>query len=190
VAFGRIAAAAELLRDGFAERALLTDETDDLLGTLIELSDWLAGIAERELGGEVPSDAENDRLWGIGSELEYLWIVASEIGVDDNGFAVPDWDEAAALVTDVFTTSFAYLQLGTGWIDRIYVVVPLGDGRFELAAGAVYSYYEFWRSNSEPRLTDEEWRSMVRDDLTPPRPGWMEPAIVGAEVADVSPVRM
>jgi hypothetical protein len=183
VSFGRIGAAAALVQDGFDARGLLTEETDDLLSTLIELSDWLAGIAARELAGEVATDTENARLLDVGSELEYLWIVASEIQPDEYGFPVPDSDERAGLVTDVFTTSFEHLQLGTGDVEPILVVVPLGDGRFELAEGAVFSYYEFWMSNDTPRLTDEEWRSMLNEDDLPPRPQWIEPIIVGAEIA-------
>lgn len=188
VAFGRIAAAAALVRDGFDDRGLLTEETDDLLATLVELSDWLAGIAARELAGEVATDTENVRLLDIGSELEYLWIAASEIELDEYGFAVPDWDERAGLVTDVFTTSFEHLQLGTGDVESISVIVPLGDGRFELAEGAVFSYYEFWMSNDTPRLTDEEWRAVLDEARTggdlPARPQWVETFLVGAEVAN------
>ncbi len=181
VAFGRIAAAAGLLRDGFAERDLLTDGTDDLLGTLIELSDWLGGIATRELAGTVASDSENQRLRDIGSELEYLWIVSSDIELNDYGAAIPDVDERAGLVTDIFTTSFDYLQLGTGDVQSISVIVPIGDGRFELAEGQVASYYEFWRSTSEPRLTDEEWRSWLsNDEPLPDRPEWAAPFLVEA----------
>ncbi len=189
VAFGRIASAAGLLRDGFADRALLTDETEDLLATLIELSDWLGGIASRELQGIVASDGENDRLRDIGSELEYLWIASSEIELNEFGYAVPDLDERAALVTDIFTTSFDYLQLGTGGVDTIYVIVPLGDGRFELAEGQVFSYYEFWRSSDEPRLTDEEWRMLVRERTTPPRPRWTASFLFGAQIAEGPSVR-
>jgi hypothetical protein len=183
VAFGRIAAAAALVRDGFDARGLLTDETDDLLATLIELSDWLAGIAADELAGEVADDADNARLLDIGSELEYLWIASSEIELNEYGYAVPDWDERAGLVTDVFTTSFEHLQLGTGNPEAIFVIVPLGDGRFELAQGAVMSYYEFWMPNDIPRLTDEEWRAMLIDDDLPRRPQWVDPFVVGADVA-------
>jgi hypothetical protein len=186
VAFGRIAAAAELLRDGFAERDLLTPDTDDLLGTLIELSDFLGAIATRELAGQVATDAENERLDGIGSELEYLWIASSDIQPDEFGQIVPDYKAIAGLVTDVFTNPEEYLQLGTGGVDTVYVIVPIGDGRFELAVGRVASYYEFWRASSEPRLTDEEWRTYFAGDTTaslPPRPRWVAPFLVGGDVA-------
>jgi len=194
VAFGRIAAAAELLRDGFADRDLLTPETDDLLATLIELSDFLGGIATRELAGQVATDAESERLDGIGSELEYIWIASSELTPDQSGQTVPGVDERAGLVTDVFTASFEYLQLGTGGVDEIYVIVPIADGRFELAVGQVASYYEFWRDTAQPRLTDEEWRAMVTaaqqtDGPMPQRPQWVDVFLVGGDVATEPIVR-
>ena len=190
VAFDRIVAAAELLRAGFADRDLLTPETDDLLSTLIELGDWLGGIATLELDGVVASDSENERLGGIGSELEYLWLASSDIELDGSGPPVPDIDERAGLVTDVFTTSFEYLQLGTGAVNTIYVIVPIGDGRFELAAGYVSSYYEFWRSSSEPRLTDEEWRMLIRDEQLPLRPSWNAAFVLSDHVSEEPIVRM
>ena len=183
MSFERIAAAARLLRDGFSERQLLTPQTDDLLATLIELSEWLGGIARRELAGQVPTDAENARLFDIGSELEYLWIASEDIELDELGQAVPDWTERAGLVTDVFTNTNDHLQLGTGAIDEIHVIVPLGDGRFELAYGQVYSFYEFWRSNAESRMTDEEWKAIVSDGTTPPHPAWTDAFLTGGDVA-------
>ena len=77
-------------------------------------------------------------------------------------------------MTDVFTTSFARLQLATGRIDEIDVIVPLGDGRFELAVGFVPSYYEFWHPASELRFTDEEWHALLLDwdAELPLRPSW------------------
>jgi hypothetical protein len=193
VAFGRISAAAGLLRDGFAERDLLTPQTDDLLATLIELSDWLGGIAQRELAGAVANDSENDRLGRIGSELEYLWYASSDLALDTTGQTILAPDVQAALVTDIFTTSFEYLQLATGRIDTIHVVVPIGDGRFELATGYVPSYYEFWRPSTEPRLTNEEWRSILNDwetDRTPLRPRWTSSFLISERIADEPIVRM
>ena len=96
-------------------------------------------------------------------------------------------------MTDVFTTSFEYLQLGTGDVDTIYVVVPIGDGRFELAVGQVASYFEFWREGTAPRLTDEEWRTIVTDGQAggpmPQRPRWVDPFLVGGDVATEPIVR-
>ncbi len=92
----------------------------------------------------------------------------------------------AGLVTDIFTTTFEYLQLGTGRIDEIHVIVPIGDGRFELATGYVPSYYEFWRSSGEPRLTDEEWRAILDDSDSSPlplRPRWTSSFLVSDHIS-------
>jgi len=95
---------------------------------------------------------------------------------------VPQGDESAAVVADIFRSSFEYLELGTGWIDTIYVIAPDGAGGFQLAQGGVYSYYEFWRPVSEQRLTDEEWRQMLADGSQPPRPSWQEPLLASVGV--------
>ena len=68
---------------------------------------------------------------------------------------------------------------------------PLVDGRFELAKGAVSSYYEFRWPTSEQRLTDEAWRAMLESasqgDAGQPvdRPSWQAPFLVGAKIAKV-----
>jgi hypothetical protein len=66
------------------------------------------------------------------------------------------------------------LEIGTGYFDRIYVVVPNDQGAFQVASGGVYSYYEFpWPTTD--RLNDQQWRQMLRDDAAPDRPAWQEP---------------
>jgi hypothetical protein len=186
VAFGRIAAVAALARDGLVARDLLTADSIALLGAVEELCSWLAGIAADELAGEVTSDDDLVRLAGIGSELELLWFESSDIDKDMG--VVPSQDDRAALVADIFRSSFEYLELGTGWIDTIYVLVPDPDGEFQVAIGGVYSYYEFWRSDSELRLTDEEWHALLDAGAQPPRPAWQAPILVGGNVATTTPV--
>lgn len=172
VAFGRIAAIAQLALDGLGARGLLDDAATERFETLVELSSWLAGIAADELAGERTSDMDNERLRGIGFELELLWYETSDI---EPFITIPQGDESAALVADIFRSSFDYLELGTGWIDTIYVIVPDGAGGFQLAQGGVYSYYEFWRPVDQQRLTDEEWRGMLLEGSQPERPAWQAP---------------
>ena len=188
VAFLRLAAGASLLRDGMVQRNLLDATDRDVLDRLIELATWLGGVATRELAGKVVDDQENDRLSGIGSELEYLWLATADLGgVED--YPVADPEGSDALVADIYRSSGAYLELATGFVDTIYVIVPIADGRFELAEGAVYSYYEFRRPSSELRLTDEEWRSMLASSaraggsMPVQRPSWEAPFLVGTKVA-------
>ena len=63
------------------------------------------------------------------------------------------------------------LEIGTGRIDRIYVLVPDDQGNFQVAVGGVYSYYEFLNPPGQ-RLTDEEWRACSTTDKAPARPSW------------------
>lgn len=180
VSFGRLAGAAALLRDGMLARDLLTEADVALLDTFTELTQWLASLATRELAGQVASDAENERLGSIGSELEYLWFAAADTSSVE-GTPIASFEDSDAVVADIYRSSFFYLELGTGAVDTIYVVVPLGDGRFELAVGGVSSYYEFRRPTAELRLTDEEWRAMLQQSTSPvERPAWQVPFLVGA----------
>jgi hypothetical protein len=189
VAFLRLAAAGSLLRDGMAQRNLLPAADRDTLDTFVELATWLGGVATRELAGRVVNDTENSRLQGIGSELEYLWFATSDLS-DVQGY--PGVGEGSdALVADVFRSSFAYLEEATGFVDTLWVIVPIADGRFELARGAVYSYHEFRWPAGSPRLTDSEWRSMLDATVgeTPvapiARPSWQAPFLLGAPIASI-----
>ena len=78
----------------------------------------------------------------------------------------------AALIADVATDpNGQVLEVGTGNIDEIFVVVPI-EGELRLTKGAVYSYYEFaWPMDD--RLTDKKWWDMIDDFENPPqRPEW------------------
>jgi hypothetical protein len=77
------------------------------------------------------------------------------------------------VVADIMSNPSEALEIGTGYIDRIYVLVPNDDGQFQVARGGVYSYYEFWVPRDQ-RLTDEEWRQMLVDGGAPARPYWTE----------------
>ncbi len=52
------------------------------------------------------------------------------------------------------------------------MIVPDVQG-FQVATGAVYSYYEFWQPRAD-RLTDEQWWEMIENDDLPPRPFWVQ----------------
>jgi hypothetical protein len=72
------------------------------------------------------------------------------------------------------------LEVATGRFDRIFVLVPDDSGRFQVAAGGVYSYYEFTSPPGE-RLTDGEWRAMLDAGTAPARPSWEEVIIAHAK---------
>jgi hypothetical protein len=167
VVFGRLAAMADLTRAGLDERDLLTDEHASLLRDAADLFGFLDRIARDELAGAPISESDNQRLTNIGGELEFFWFRTS----DQAATGEPETDEDAAIVADVASDATNVLEVGTGRIDRIYVLVPDDEGGFQVAVGGVYSYYEFPQPAGE-RLTDELWRAMLDAGDQPPRPGW------------------
>ncbi len=177
VAFTRLANAVVLARDGLASRGLLPDDIRNLFDDIGALSSKLAMLAADELQGRPISEEDNYLLQAIGGWLEFIWLRSSDVD-DETGTPSPE-DQEDALIADVFRSTFDVLELGTGRIDRIYVLVPDDDGGFQVARGGVYSYYEFWRPADLGRLTDEEWRDMLRTGAAPARPEWQRAFLAG-----------
>jgi hypothetical protein len=171
VAFGRLDAVVDLLADGLSERGLLTDESRTLLTELSGVLERLQRLAEEELGGRAISDDDNAWLETIGSTIEAFWLRTAD--TDPATLQPSSSDQDAAVIADIFTTTFEALEVATGRIDTIYVLVPNDEGRFELAQGGVYSSYEFWQPAAQ-RLTDEEWRAMLDGGTQPERPAWQD----------------
>jgi hypothetical protein len=167
VVFGRLDAMAELMLAGMSERDLLTVEQSDLLRSAIDLFSFFQRIATDELAGTPISERDNERLTYIGGELEAMWFRTA----DQANTGEPETDDDAAVVADIASGGDSVLEVGTGRIDRIYVLVPDDQGTFQVAVGGVYSYYEFTSPAGE-RLTDELWRSMLDSGDAPDRPAW------------------
>jgi hypothetical protein len=174
VAFARLAAVADLMREGLAGRDLLTTEADGLLTDLAELESFFARIARDELDGEPISDEDNQRLAAIAHEFEGLWWRTS----DQGRFGQGSLDDDSAIIADISRGFQQVVEIGTGRVEPILVIVPDDRGGFQLAIGAVYSYYEFLQPLSD-RLTDEAWRQMLDSGNAPERPAWEDAFLPG-----------
>jgi hypothetical protein len=171
VAFARLAAVADLMRQGLDERGLLTNAQAKLLRDVIALDRFLERIARDELAGKAISKQDNDRLTYLGGELEALWWRTADLKPSPQAF--PTNNAQDALIADISSSPKGVLEVATGRIDRIYVLVPDDDGTFQVAVGGVYSYYEFTTPPGE-RLTDEAWRAKLAAGQAPERPAWEE----------------
>jgi hypothetical protein len=187
VAFGRLSAMATLTRDGLASRDLLPKDTQRLLTDYITMVDRLGRLAADELAGKPietggkQSDpgfwkSDNEWLRSIGGTLEGFWWRSG----DQLNTNHPIRDDDAAIIADIGRGVDLdkgidqVLEVGTGRIDRIFVLVPDDQGTFHVASGGVYSFYEFpWPTSK--RLTDEQWWKMLRSDDAPERPAWEAP---------------
>ena len=90
-------------------------------------------------------------------------------------------DKHVAVVADVYTANAdnnpeprrSVLYEAVGPADEVYVVVEI-DGYLYLTRGAVFSYREFQRPLSDPRMTDEEWQQMLKQKPATGTPQWMD----------------
>jgi hypothetical protein len=175
VVFERIAAAADLLRRGLTDRDLIDTTMTGVISELEDEMELLSRVARSELAAEPISEEDNMRLQRVASWLESIWLYTSDldvVGVDGGP------DEDSALVADIFRSmTEGALEVATGRVDSIYVIVPDAGGGFQVAKGGVYSFYEFWQDPAD-RLTDEQWRAMLEAGNVPERPGWADVFLV------------
>ncbi len=122
-------------------------------------------IAAKELSGEPISMEENDV---ISNCLGLVECMSLETPSNFPNSEMPKPPVIAA----VSGAGDKVLEVGVGYVDRIYVVVPL-ENTFEVAQGGVFSFYEFAQPRGQ-RLTDEEWRAKLADGSAPPLPGWAD----------------
>ena len=157
--YARLAALTKATSDGLAGYGLLATGDADNLKLLQQLAEKLQVIAEKELREEALTDDEYELIRTYGGQLEHFWQEVYKEDATSERFTGRDFP--AAVVVDVATNpdSQAVLELGTGKVSKIQVVVPV-DGELRVAVGAVYSFYQFEQPMSE-RLTDTEWREMM-----------------------------
>ena len=118
-------------------------------------------IAEKEVKDQPLTADDYHAIAQITSYLNSNLLLDSNIVEDES-----DDSLKMALVTDVATDALAgrVLQVATGTPRRIYVFVDDKQSGPRVTVGYVYSYYEFERSLTEGRMTDEEWKKIVYDD--------------------------
>lgn len=169
VAFARLVSATSLLRTGLAQRGLLSPQSGALLDDTAELFGFFARVAHDELAGTPITEADNTRLTDVGGELSAFFWRSSDL--QPGGYPLGDQD--AAIVADIASSPQGVLEVATGHFNRIFVLVPDDSGRFQVAAGGVYAYYEFTNPRGV-RLDDAEWRAKLDAGTAPQRPAWEE----------------
>lgn len=157
--FERFAHLSEATVSGLKGYGMLSKEDEESLNKLGIIANQLLDISEKELKEETLTDEEYDFIRCIGGNLEHFW---NEVAIAQTGNeAIEAKEFPSALVTDIATDpNGAFLEIGTGKIGQVFVVVPV-DGQLKIARGSVYSFYQFERDMNEGRLTDNEWRQMM-----------------------------
>lgn len=173
--YARLASLTDMTIAGLQMQGLLSDKNKTALEQLKALTLELKTISEKELENKTLTNDEYDLIRSYGGQLEHFWL---EVNQDEPAFKASSspqdylTENPAALITDVATDpNGQVLEIGTGRINTIYVVVPI-NGELRLASGGIYSYFEFPQAISS-RLTDTEWRNMLNSGTNPEPPSWI-----------------
>ena len=172
--FYRLAYLAQALAKGLEEHAALSPQLPQAenpvagpltlealltgMGQLGDTFQQLGRIAANELSGRLPtSQDERALIDGCLGPVECYTLQAQSYGQPANLPPVP----VVSAVSGAGDQDI--LEVATGYVDRIYVTIPAGDGSFQLAQGGIFSYYEFLRPRSDP-LTDARWRDQITNE--------------------------
>ncbi|WP_031386110.1 DUF3160 domain-containing protein [Desulfonatronum thiodismutans] len=166
--YARVRALVDKVRTNSARHGAISREVHGKLDEFAGLLAVLTAAAEKELAGEALSPDEYETIWMIGSLLES----AASFPAPEAEYESSRAANGAAVVADVHTdpNSGQVLQVGVGRPFVMYVSM-VRDGRERIAAGPVYSYYEF-KQPMAGRLTNEQWREMLQRDQVPPLQNW------------------
>ncbi len=162
---------------------LQTEKAKAVTERIRELAEFCRDISRKELAGKQLTDEEYEQIEIVGATAENISL---ELVSEDNqmlqGWSdVVSTDKKVAVVADVFTANGdnvaikdrCVLYEGVGPAYEIYVVVEI-DGFLYLTRGAVFSYREFTRLVSDPRMTDEEWQKELMKTPAGGTPVWMK----------------
>ncbi|HDS62804.1 MAG TPA: DUF3160 domain-containing protein [Methanofollis liminatans] len=158
--YNRLHALTAMTREGLSSLDALDPVSERRLQTLETTLDRLTAISVQELEGRPLTNADHAFIRNVGALLD-----GTLTGVDDRA-------KTTAIVADVHTDPYHDLVLeeGVGYTGLVVAACPAPDGSVTLAAGPVFSYYEFTVPLSG-RLTDEAWQARLWQD-PPDRPWW------------------
>ena len=162
--YGRLLALTQMTREGLSDYNTLSAEATERLVNLEDILGRLIEIANKELTNQILSEDDYEYIRNFGKILE-----RAVIGVEQKGIKT-------TLVADVHTHYYLeqlVVEEGVGYVDLIVAVCPAPGGSIFLAAGPVFSYYEFKHPMSD-RLTDETWVDLLASGAKPARPRWFQ----------------
>lgn len=174
--FYQLARLAHVTAEGLRQRGLTgvftaSPDPNGLSQMLNELLDLgarlqsLGDIAARELSGDPLSAADYALIQAPLGPAENRAMAA----LLKNPQLRPDpayrWSSPLGPLPGIAAIDFGgdrLLQVGTGGVDRIYVLVPL-DGKILVAQGGLYSFFEFSQFRAR-QITMESWRQVLIDE--------------------------
>ena len=193
--FYRLAYLAHAISDGLTERDMVGESSYDqinlskLLNDMQNLGDHfrkLGDIAVKELGGIPLVEDDYTLIQSPIGALEERVLRSQFFSQHDTGS--PQSMPSVPVIAAAAGAEEQILQVATGAVDRIYVIVPI-NGEQQIAQGGVFSYYEFPQPRAE-RISDREWRLLLTSD-PPDMPEWTDHLLLsGGNPVDVLAFRV
>ncbi|MFC2055332.1 DUF3160 domain-containing protein [Chloroflexota bacterium] len=190
----RLAYLAHSISDGLTERDMVGESSYDqinlskLLNDMQHLGDHfqkLGDIAVKELQGIPLSEDDYSLIQSPIGALEERVLHSQLFGQHETGS--PQRMPPVPVIAAAAGAEEQILQVATGAVDRIYVIVPI-NGEQQIAQGGVFSYYEFPQPRSE-RISDREWRLLLTSN-PPDMPEWTDHLLLsGGNPIDVQAFR-
>ena len=147
--------------------SVLRNESRKRLGSLEKLLEGFIEIVNKQLSNEELSPKERKFFESVPYELLLIYMNLKGQCIKTSGIA------------DIYTNTQQKLLVegAVGNIDLLIVACPTSDGKAFLAAGPIFSYYEFKHPMAD-RLTDEAWFDILFSENRPERPKWYMPLMV------------
>lgn len=184
--FARAKYAVDYLDAGLKEKEVMTDEVSIALQESSVMMERLQQISEKELEAKALTEQDYNYIKDIDKTFnDILEKLASALTIEEKErepgqigeTSLEGKDDAfkTTIIADVHTeaNSKKVLEVGTGKVDWLLVAHKSKEGRIGLAAGPMFSYYEFAWPMAD-RLTDEKWRADVLWQIE--RPIWYQEA--------------
>lgn len=172
--YARLSALAAFMQAGLASRDLLFNNFERHLILYATLADQLKTISEKELTNSPLSSDDYLIIFEFGKTLYDIVTFQQEIPSEGPLAGGMDTVDPMPVIADVHydDNSGTALEEAVGFPYAIYVICSV-EGRPTVTKGAGFSYYEFTQPASD-RLTDEQWRDMLKTATNPPAPDWTD----------------
>jgi hypothetical protein len=167
---------------GLKDLEVLTEKSEKRLSSLIEILSRLSEICEYQVANKELSEEDNrflhnfpGRLKKVIGKVKPINELPEEHNFGETLTVSGTKGLETTIIADVHTdpNSKKCLEEASGYLDYLLVAYKRPYGDIVLTVGPVLSYYEFKHPMSN-RLTDEEWRKMLKTDNAPSQPEWIE----------------
>ena len=153
-----------IIKNGLKKFNLLDNIEEENLNRLMSLTDTLYECAKKEEEGAYLSKAEFEIIRDFGDEVLYFEDILKKFIMTGQNLNVEDEKYEMSISSNIgellsTNDSKSIMQVSLGPISDIYIAI-LVNGELKIAAGTMYSFYQF-KNSKENRLSTKTWNEIV-----------------------------